>query len=317
MAIGVGESIATPNLMGNRRFRSYLTQSRATTGKPVSQEVLDEIMQISLDAQARQQQERSRLVENRRQFNVSQANAAETASANRKAGMIGIGSQALTTAATLHALTLAKPVIDPNTGRVLKEGEKFFDFARRGVGNPLQTTSLQTTPPPTYTTPVPDYMPADYAPVAQSTNVAGSTTLGGTTAPVITGTTLAPGSTMAVKGAADITAAEMVGANVVPVAEGAGAGGGVSWGSVATPIGYIAAAEAAKGLWGGKGIPWDEKTTFQKMTSAPANPLMIANILGAGDSNIFGKGSKELARIEQQALKPIDKVFDFISSLFG
>jgi hypothetical protein len=106
-------------------------------------------------------------------------------------------------------------------------------------------------------------------------------------------------------------------------AEGApeAAGAGVEVGSsVTAPLGYIGAALAAKKLWGGGDIPWDEKTTVQKSTTAPGlyatpfNPL-IGKILGQDEDSTFGKVEKTLAQGEETVIKPIEEIVNTVADV--
>ncbi len=98
----------------------------------------------------------------------------------------------------------------------------------------------------------------------------------------------------------------------------AAAGAGSSMASYATPVAYIGAALAAKSLWGGKDIPWDEKTYVQKSTTAPGAFLGAGGFLTnlAGKDTTVGKIGKELARVEQTVLKPIEAIIDWIGGWF-
>lgn len=91
--------------------------------------------------------------------------------------------------------------------------------------------------------------------------------------------------------------------------EGAVAGGSSSsLGGVVAPIAYIAAAELARGQWGGRGIPWEEKTLQQKVVDSPVTAGVVASLAPWAmneDSGVF----KEMSRIERQVMKPIDWLF--------
>ncbi len=109
---GLGTITATPNIAGNRRFRSYLNQSQATTGRTPSPATLDQIIQSELDAMGRRVQEQqrfgleqSKFEELKREFDIDQINKMDTADKLRKnslasetinAGLYGAGIRALT-----------------------------------------------------------------------------------------------------------------------------------------------------------------------------------------------------------------------------
>jgi|GEM_PF-4872410 len=94
---------------------------------------------------------------------------------------------------------------------------------------------------------------------------------------------------------------------------GAEAGAGSSSSGAGTSLGgvlaYITAAEMVKGQRGQLDRGWDERDTWGKLTSAPANPLWPVELMHLGSSNELSKLSREIARIEQQALAPIDWLF--------
>jgi hypothetical protein len=149
---------------------------------------------------------------------------------------------------------------------------------------------------------------------APGVNVAGTT---GVTESAIPATS----TELAGAGAGETAAYELGGSG----ASGAGAAGaetaGVATiGSYLTPVGYVAAALGAKKQWGGQGIPWEEKTTFQKATTAPGTsgallPLTIGSKV-FGEESVFGKAYKEMARIEEKVMEPIQQVFDWFGGLF-
>ncbi len=97
---------------------------------------------------------------------------------------------------------------------------------------------------------------------------------------------------------------------------GMGAGTGTGTGSSTAAIGgqalaYIAAAELARGQWGGQGIPWEEKTTLQRVVD---NPVAAGVMLSLAPWTVFGgEGDegpfKEMSRIERQVMAPIDWLF--------
>lgn len=231
------------------------------------------------------------------QFNRQLAFNAEQAEQNRsdaaKSGMMGTVGGIAQNAAILRAMTMEK-------------GQPFFG-GLFGGGTSAPAAGVTGT----YST------GAAVAPTA--------TGIGGN-APVFTG-----GMTQTVNPAlmdTALTASEAGGA--VGTASGAtgtgmagttaGTGSGFSVGSVAGPVAIIAGALAAKNQWGGKDIPWDEKTTMQKATTAPGTavallPLAVGDKIFGGDS-VFGKAYKEMARIEEQVMKPIEAVLDWIGDWF-
>ncbi len=100
--------INQPNITGSRRFRTYLNQYTATSGRRPSAALLDQIIQGELDAASNRSLQSRQLRMQQEQFDINQRNAMDTASANRKAGLISTGAQTLTTGATLAALTHGK-----------------------------------------------------------------------------------------------------------------------------------------------------------------------------------------------------------------
>jgi hypothetical protein len=99
----------TPNYAGNRRMGTYLNQYGATSGRTPSYKILDDIIQNELDAAYSNIYRNKALAEQKRQFDTSQQNAADTASANRQAGLVGMGTQLLGTG--LMAETLRPGII--------------------------------------------------------------------------------------------------------------------------------------------------------------------------------------------------------------
>jgi len=63
-------------------------------------------------------------------------------------------------------------------------------------------------------------------------------------------------------------------------------------------------------------IPWEEKTTTQKLTDAPASIGGVAFMTPfgamAGNDTAVGKGYKEMARIEKQVFSPISKIISWL-----
>ena len=110
-------SYSFPNISGSRRFQTYMNQYGATSGRVPSASMLDDIIQAELDASSRRMEESRRLTESQRQFDIGQQNMAETAAANRRAGLIGTGMNVAGTAGVLRALTM-KPG-DPYFGETL------------------------------------------------------------------------------------------------------------------------------------------------------------------------------------------------------
>src|SRR3990172_1629442 len=110
--------IPSPNITGNRRFRSYINQTMATTGRTPDPESLDQMVQSEIENMRKGLEESRRFTENQRQFDIDQQNTSDTAAANRRAGLIGAGAQLGTTAMTINALR-GKPLMgDALTGLV-------------------------------------------------------------------------------------------------------------------------------------------------------------------------------------------------------
>ena len=347
-----------PNYNRSNRFGTYLNQYGATSGRVPSARVLDEIIQSELDAASNNmyrnktlQLQKEAQAEQIRQFGVSQQNAVETASANRTAGLVGTGMNLLGTYGLYRALRPSPTSVPTQTGTGLANGGTYtigdwqnspsnhYSPTTRGYdawNNYIQGTGPTAQATEQYTS----QAAADYATQAAAQdagiNVSGTTTLGTTgtqtgvnvagTAGLTESAIPAASTELAGAGAGEAAAYELggSGASGAGAAGGAGAGvetaGAASIGSYLTPVGYVAAALGAKKQWGGEGIPWEEKTTFQKATTAPGTsgallPLTIGTKV-FGDESVFGKAYKEMARIEEKVMSPIQQVFDFFGGLF-
>jgi hypothetical protein len=217
----MADDIYSPNLTGSRRFQTYMNQYGATSGRVPSAAMLDQIIQSELDAASNNMYREKSFQEGQRQFNVSQQNAQDTAAANQKAGIVGTGMQALTSAALLRAMTM-------------KPGAKFFGGSSVPTATKLITTGASTTPnligPTTAITDATLTTGAELG-ASQVPTIAGETTLGAIDA----------------TGAAAITPATGEGGTLlVPsLVEGTGAEVGVTatpWAAYAAPAsaGYIA-----------------------------------------------------------------------------
>ena len=163
---------ASPQIAGGRKFQTYLNQWGATSGRVPSATMLDQIIQGELDASSRRMAESRRLAEKQRQFDISQKNAADTAGANRSAGLVGTTTNALTTGATLRALTKLP-------------GEPFNPW-----GAAHETWSATQGPAAAegiLNGTIPSTFPSTVAPT-----VAGPTVLASTQAPATTGLAMAP-----------------------------------------------------------------------------------------------------------------------------
>jgi hypothetical protein len=348
-----------PNYNRSNRFGTYLNQYGATSGRVPSARILDEIIQSELDAASNNmyrnkalQLQKEAQAEQVRQFGVSQQNAVETASANRTAGLVGTGMNVLGTYGLYRALRPAQtPTYNPGTG----PGTPTYEYLQKTgqlpqqplntpnndwynpYGPEVRTNTLTPNPPgyepvrpitPDYT---PSEFPGDYpvSPTVEATqaplNVAGDTTFVEGAAPGVN----VAGTTGVTESAIPATSTELAGAGAGEAAayelggsgaSGTGAMGGATIGSYLTPVGYVAAALGAKKQWGGEGIPWEEKTTFQKATTAPGTsgallPLTIGTKV-FGEDSVFGKAYKEMARIEEKVMSPIQQVFDWFGGLF-
>ena len=136
---GLGYGIGSPNITGNRRFRSFLNQSQATSGRTPSAANLDQIIQSELETMNRSLAERKRLQETQRQFNIGQQNAMDTAAANRKYGLVGAGTQLLGTALMSKGLGLwggKGNAVSPSTTNIPTQGaggtpEQYMETAAR------------------------------------------------------------------------------------------------------------------------------------------------------------------------------------------
>jgi hypothetical protein len=336
--------ISSPNLYSSVPGQVALNQWGATSGRKQPRYYLDSIIQGELDAAERRRSTRALELERQRQFDISQQNAIDTAASQRKAGLVGSIGQLGTTAATLRAITMKGPVYDA-TGKLITPGEGFWDpITKMWKSSPSSTTSATGLPATTAPTEGSIVAPALGGTAAGYTaaeaallpeNAAASGVLadmGANTASnaAIAGDTMLSTSVPSATGLATAqtapTVAGLLPTNVATTTAGvdtAATAPSVTSGIVgkALPIaGYIGGALAAKNIWGGKDIPWDEKTTWQKATTAPgtaggALPLAIgAKVFG--DDSAPGVAYREVARIEQQAMKPIEAVFNWIGGLF-
>jgi len=83
--------------------------------------------------------------------------------------------------------------------------------------------------------------------------------------------------------------------------------------SVAGVLAYIAAAEIARSLWGGQGIPWEEKTKQQKAMDAPLalglTSTLLPGAMVAPDGTAGSKMQGGIANAERVGMAPIDYLF--------
>src|SRR3989337_143492 len=163
---------ASPQIAGGRKFQTYLNQWGATSGRVPSATMLNQIIQGELDASSRRMAESRRLAEKQRQFDISQKNAADTAGANRSAGLVGTTTNALTTGATLRALTKLP-------GEPFKPRGAAHETWSATQGPAAAEGILNGT--------IPSTLPSTVAPT-----VAGPTVLASTQAPATTGLAMAP-----------------------------------------------------------------------------------------------------------------------------
>ncbi len=84
-------------------------------------------------------------------------------------------------------------------------------------------------------------------------------------------------------------------------------------GTAAAVIAYIAAAEMARGLWGGKGQPYDEKTKQQRVVDSPVTSGVMLSVAPgttiAPDGTVAGDAYKNMSALNRTAMAPIDWVF--------
>lgn len=115
------------------------------------------------------------------------------------------------------------------------------------------------------------------------------------------------------------------GAGSIGTASGAsasGAGTGASSGAstaigYATPAAIVAGAELVRGKFGQLDRGWEEKSFAGKATSAPATMGVLAQLApGLAFKDNDNKFVREMARAEQQVMKPIEVVMDWIGSWF-
>src|SRR3989344_3858933 len=174
-----------------------------------------------LDASSRRMAESRRLAEKQRQFDISQKNAADTAGANRSAGLVGTTTNALTTGATLRALTKLP-------------GEPFNPW-----GAAHETWSATQGPAAAegiLNGTIPSTLPSTVAPT-----VAGPTVLASTQAPATTGLAMAPATG---NFGVDTALGNMATPELAAVGAGAGALIGAQIGAVGGPAGALVGAGA-------------------------------------------------------------------------
>jgi hypothetical protein len=96
-------------------------------------------------------------------------------------------------------------------------------------------------------------------------------------------------------------------AGTIPAAGGTSIGGVVS--AVAPVLAIIAAAEMARGQWGGSGTPWEEKTKQQKTVDSPATAGAFPGLVLAGEDTPLGQVYTGLSAGERTVMAPIDYLF--------
>lgn len=88
---------------------------------------------------------------------------------------------------------------------------------------------------------------------------------------------------------------------------------GSTIGSIATPAAIIGGAELARGLWGGKGIGYGDKTSQQRAVDSPATAGMFGQLLPgaifADPDTAVGKVYRAFSDAERLVMKPIDWLF--------
>ncbi len=182
-------------------------------------------------------------------------------------------------------------------------------------GNTTQSSSITTESYPQ----TPGYSQVDAtgklikSPISDTGEAVGSAvTAGGETAGAGGGILAGQTETGYAGVAAAEDAAAGIGAGAAEASPMAGAG------AVAWPAAIVTGALMAKNQWGGKDIPWDEKTYVQKSTTAPGSFLGAGGVLTnlAGADTVVGKVGKEIARGEQIVMKPIEGLLGFLGDLF-
>lgn len=315
------------------KINNWMLQQKAA-GKKVEPWELESAMKAALSTEADRASAnyfkgRSLNLEEQRMTDARQAQADAT-SASKTSGMVGTG---------MNALLLNQMMADKTTGTT-----PLGDLARWGKNkvnptdtpgsnpatpggqppgtnptdmpdwNPVKNTGMPSGPSPTYEVPPeitgPEVYPANTVDATGNLVEAGTAT--GEAGAGLAGT---QGAIDAASGLSGADLAAMTGENAMAGGTagvgGAGAGTGMSFGSIATPIGYIAAAEGARNLWGGQGIDFEDKTKQQRTVDSPATTGMLASIApwtlvgGESDSGPW----KEMSRIERQVMSPIDKLF--------
>lgn len=80
-------------------------------------------------------------------------------------------------------------------------------------------------------------------------------------------------------------------------------------GTVGAVAAYIAGAEMARNLWGGKGIPYEEKTKQQKTVDSPGTSGIMPWTRLASEGSVPGRQAKLMSTFERTAMAPIDFIF--------
>jgi hypothetical protein len=82
---------------------------------------------------------------------------------------------------------------------------------------------------------------------------------------------------------------------------------------IAAPAAYIAAAEGARGMFGGQGKGFDEKTIGERSQDNPGTAGVVGQLLPgmlfSGSDTAGGKIYKNMSRLERQVMRPIDFLF--------
>jgi hypothetical protein len=317
--------IYTPSVTGTRRIMDAFSQGTAT-GKIPSRRYLDTLIQNELDAAANNAIKTRAFNEQVRQFNVGQQNALDTASANRSASQTGSIANLATTAGMMYLMRPSTPAapgsaigyngnagnnwynpynVKTGNGRITNTTEGFTypeNTSQQFLTNPeeIYSPNISATGPEGYNwnpsvTGAPETVPGPVSVSGPTTYIGPAAAEGaGITA---TGTTIAPETYAATAAGED---AAFGGAATTST--------GSTLSAIATPVGYVAAAEMAKNLWGGPGIDWNEKTQQQKTVNAPATTGLLASIAPwalKGDNGAY----KAMADIENTVMAPIDWVF--------
>jgi len=87
-------------------------------------------------------------------------------------------------------------------------------------------------------------------------------------------------------------------------------------GAVAVPAAIVGAAEMIKGKYGGLEKGWDERSYMEQATSAPGTMGSLFPATFAGEDTFVSDSVREIARIEQAVMAPIDAIFG-IDNSFG